>query len=248
MSEAKANLIREKAVAGLGGALLLAALVAAYANHFHNSFHFDDAHTVVNNASIRELRNIPLFFRDATTFSSLPSNQSYRPLVSTLLAMDYSLGHGLRPFWFHLSIFALFVALTLLLAFVVHCLLEIPAPSSWNRWIALVAAAWYGLHPANADTINYIIASSEVLSTLGVIASFAVYLAFPRLRRSCLYIVPAAIAILAKPTAAIFAPLFALYWLLFEQNKTRFTETRLQCIARIIVPFLICGAMLLLVQ
>src|SRR5438874_2804054 len=149
MSEAKANLIREKAVAGLGGALLLAALVAAYANHFHNSFHFDDAHTIVNNASIRELRNIPLFFTDATTFSSLPSNQSYRPLVSTLLAIDFRLGGGLNPLWFHSSIFALFVALTLLLAFVVHRLLDHAASSSRNRWIALGAAAWYGLHPAN---------------------------------------------------------------------------------------------------
>jgi hypothetical protein len=98
--------------------------VAAYANHFHNSFHFDDAHTIENNASIRELRNIPLFFRDATTFSSLPSNQSYRPVVSTLLAIDYRLGGGLQPFWFHLSIFARFVALTLVLAFVVHRLLD----------------------------------------------------------------------------------------------------------------------------
>src|SRR5947208_3762075 len=148
MSEAKANLIREKAVAGLGGALLLAALVAAYANHFHNSFHFDEAHTIVNNASIRELRNIPQFFRDAATFSSLPSNQSYRPLVSTLLAIDYRLGGGLNPLWFHSSIFALFVALTLLLAFVVHRLLDN------HLWIALGAAALYGLHPANADTIN----------------------------------------------------------------------------------------------
>jgi len=67
--------------------VLLLAILAAYANHFHNSFHFDDKHTIVNNASIRELRNIPLFFRDATTFSSLPSNQSYRPLVSTLVAI-----------------------------------------------------------------------------------------------------------------------------------------------------------------
>src|SRR5207249_11479074 len=111
---------------GLGAVLLAVGLLAAYANHFHNSFHFDDAHTVVNNASIRELRNIPLFFRDATTFSSLPSNQSYRPLVSTLLAIDYSLGHGLQPFWFHLSIFALFVALTLLLAFVIYRLIDPP--------------------------------------------------------------------------------------------------------------------------
>src|SRR5512143_2133597 len=103
MLKAKVNVARQKFLEGLGAALLLIALVAAYANHFHNSFHFDDAHTIVNNAAIRQLRNIPLFFRDATTFSSLPSNQSYRPLVSTLLAIDYSLGHGLRPFWFHLS-------------------------------------------------------------------------------------------------------------------------------------------------
>src|ERR1700724_4568829 len=99
----KAKVMRERALAGLGGALLLIALLAAYANHFHNSFHFDDGHTILNNASIRDLRNIPLFFRDATTFSALPSSQSYRPLVSTLLAIDYQLAHGLQPFWFHLS-------------------------------------------------------------------------------------------------------------------------------------------------
>src|SRR5213592_5097540 len=94
--------------------LLAVALLAAYSNHFGNGFHFDDAHTVENNAAIRELRNIPQFFGDATTFSSLPSNQSYRPLVSTLLAIDYWLGHGLQPFWFHLSILIVFIALNLL--------------------------------------------------------------------------------------------------------------------------------------
>src|SRR5438874_12478447 len=129
MSEARANVARNKVLASLGGALLLIALVAAYANHFHNSFHFDDAHTIVNNAAIRELRNVPLFFRDATTFSSLPSNQSYRPLVSTLLAIDYKLAGGLQPFWFHLSIFALFIVLVLVLALVIDRLLEIISPS-----------------------------------------------------------------------------------------------------------------------
>jgi Flp pilus assembly protein TadD len=248
MSETKATGVLGKSLASLGGALLLMALLAVYSNHFHNSFHFDDAHTIVNNAAIRELRNIPAFFKDAAIFSSLPSNQSYRPLVSTLLAVDYRLANGLRPFWFHLSIFALFVALTLLLAFVIHRLLEGATSSPRNRWIALAAAAWYGLHPANADTVNYIIASADVIAALGVIASFAVYFAFPRLRRSCLHIAPAAIAILAKPTVATFALLFAIYWLLFEQHKTRLTETRLQRIGQIIVPFVICGAMLLFVQ
>src|SRR6266705_1681282 len=111
MHEQISKVDKKSTVVATGCFLLLAGLLASYANHFHNSFHFDDAHTIVNNAAIRELWNIPLFFRDATTFSSLPSNQSYRPLVSTLLAVDYRLGAGLQPFWFHLSTFALFVAL-----------------------------------------------------------------------------------------------------------------------------------------
>jgi Flp pilus assembly protein TadD len=243
--------LRHKKLTGLSGALLLAVIVTAYANHFHNGFHFDDAHTIENNLSIRELRNVPFFFHDATTFSSLPSNQSYRPLVSTLLAIDYHLAGGLQPFWFHLSIFAIFVALVLLLAFVVYRLVDPPKDGfavANNAWIALGAAALYGLHPANADTVNYIIASSEVISTLGVIASFAVYLAFPQLRRSYLYALPAAIAILAKPTAAIFAVLFALFRVLFEPKEARLRETRLQHLAEIVTPFVICGALLLFVQ
>src|SRR5256885_16122730 len=100
---------------GLGGLIIL----GAYSNHFQNSFHFDDAHAIVNNAAIQSLKNIPRFFTDARTFSSLPSNQSYRPLVSTLLAINYQLGGG-NPFWFHLSIFALFLALIFLIAVVIQ--------------------------------------------------------------------------------------------------------------------------------
>ena len=246
LAEAKPNAIRTKSVAGLGSVLLLAVVLAAYSNHFQNTFHRDDGHTIITNTSIRELGNIPLFFRDGTTFSSLPSNQSYRPLVSTLLAIDYQLAHGLQPFWFHLSIFALFIALTLLLALVIHHLLESEAASLPNRWIALGAAACYAVHPANADTINYIIASADVISALGVIASFAVYCAFPRLRRYFLFVLPAAIAILAKPTAAIFPVLFAVFRLCFP-NETRRRSARTQ-VVEVVPPFVICGAMVLFVQ
>ena len=239
---------REKSIAGLGGALLLLAILVTYANHFHNGFHFDDWHTITNNVSIRELRNIPLFFRDATTFSAVPTTRSYRPLVSTLLAIDYQLGHGLDPFWFHLSIFALFIALTLLVAFVIHHLLEHEA-ASLPSWIALAAAAWYALDPANADTVNYIIASADVISTLGVIASFAVYFAFPRLRGYHLYVLPAAIAILAKPPAAIFAVLFAVFRLLFPDHEI--AGSRPQARARLVEAapaFVACALVLLLVK
>src|SRR5215472_15428291 len=173
MSERILMRLRDTKPAIFGGALLSLLLLAAYSNHFENSFHFDDAHTVVNNAAIQSLRNIPRFFTDATTFSSLPSNQSYRPIVSTLCAVDYKLG-GLNPLWFHLSISALFVTLVLLLASFIYRLIG-------SLWVAFTAAALYGLHPANADTTNYIIASAEIISTLGIVGSFAVYLRFPNL-------------------------------------------------------------------
>lgn len=231
--------------------LLAAALLAAYANHFQNSFHFDDAHTIVNNAAIRSLANIPRFFTDARTFSALPSNQSYRPLVSTLLALDYHLGGGLSPASFHASVFVLFALLVLLLAFLLHRLLDEVEVSASNGWIALAAAACFGLHPANADTVNYIIASSEILSTLGVLTSFVVYFAFPRFRSYYIYVLPAAVAVLAKPPAAVFALLFAIYRLLFWRKEAQVELERrsaLRYLAETLPPLLVCGGMLLLVQ
>ena len=89
-----------------------------------------------------------------------------------------------------------------------------------------------------------------MISTLGVIASFAVYFAFPQLRRYYLYVLPAAIAILAKPTAAIFA-VFSLCFVCCFPNETRrrvpqrrgYSDSR-----KMVPPFVICGAVLLFVQ
>ena len=250
MVRSELNLMRPKVPGIIGAVTLVAIIAAAYTNHFHNSFHFDDAHRLVNNAAIRELRNIPRFFSDATTFSALPSNQSYRPLVSTMLAIDYAV-QGLNPLWFHLSIFLLFLALVLLLAFVIYRLID-------NVWIALAAAAWYGLHPANTDTVNYVIASAEIMAALGIVASFAVYLQFPKARKYFFYALPAAVAVLAKPPAAIFAVLFVVYRLLFPNEEfcshgpagrqTLHRSVATTWLREVAPPLLICAAMLLFVQ
>jgi Flp pilus assembly protein TadD len=232
--------------------LVIAGLVVlAYSNHFHNGFQFDDAHTIVNNVFIQKLGNIPQFFQDGATFSSLPSNQSYRPLVSSFLTISYALAGGLKPFWFHFVIFTLFLFEVLLLGYVLHQLLERVLPGPANRWVASIAACWYGLHPANADTVNYIIACSDVISTAGIVASFACYFAFPRGRRCFVYVLPAAIAVLAKPPAAVFAVLFAVYCLLTQETKTG-GMTRAKRVTSYLIEiapaFLACGAALLLVE
>jgi Flp pilus assembly protein TadD len=107
------------------------------------------------------------------------------------------------------------------------------------------------VHPANADTINYVIACSDVISTAGIVASFACYFAFPRGRRYFVYVLPAAMAVLAKPPAAVFALLFAVYRLLLQETKTS-SATKAKGVtsylAEIAPAFLACGAALRLVQ
>src|SRR5450432_1428426 len=94
---------------------ILALICAAYANHFQNSFHFDDSHTIVDNPAIRTLSNVPKFFTDPSTFTVLPANRTWRPLLSTSLALDYWIGDGLNPLAFHLSTFLWFLLLVWIL-------------------------------------------------------------------------------------------------------------------------------------
>ena len=222
--------------------MILSGVALAYSNHFHNGFHFDDAHTVVNNAFIRDPGNIPKFFSDATTFSSAPGNQSYRPLVSTSLAIDYQLGKKLDPFWFQLSDFAAFIGLAALLAYFLNALLKMEREDSLSGCVAMFCAGLYALHPANADTVNYVIARSEIYSTAAILGSFAWYVACPGVRHKHWFVIPAAIGILAKPPAAMFAPLFAVYALLFPEERVPRAGKALRFIKETAPAFLLCGA------
>jgi hypothetical protein len=119
-------------------------------------------------------------------------------------------------------------------------------PNEYKYWIALTAAGWFALNPVNADIVNYVIVSAEMMAALGVIASFACYFALPRLRRYYLYVLPAAVAILAKPTAAIFPLLFLLFRVCFLHKSRRSNGAR--PFTEVVAAFLSCGAMLFLVQ
>ncbi len=228
--------------------ILCVLLLCAYSNHFNNSFHFDDSHTIVDNTWIRDLRNVPQFFVDATTFSALPSNQSYRPLVSTVLAIEYGLAGSLDPFWFQLPGFVFFMAVVVAVGVITHSLLHSMEPHAINAPLAIAAAGIYGLHPANADTVNYIIAQADVLSTLAVMLSLWGVMRLPRARRVGVFALPAAIGVLVKPPAAMFAPLYAVYALLFEHAEPGEKHFARRRWLRIAAAFILCGMAIALVS
>lgn len=200
------------------GILLFAVLIAAYANHFNNGFHFDDSHAVVDNIHIRTLKNIPQFFTDPKMFSADPLHWGLRPIVTTTLAIDYWIGGGLYPFYFQLSTFIWFVFLGVLLYFMYNNLLKRSIDHPWIGYTALGATAWYILNTANAETVNYIISRSDVISTFCIVASFLIYISYPKKRKWGLYILPAIIGVFTKETVLVLVILLFFYVLLFEND------------------------------
>ena len=163
---------------------MLALVLFTYGNHFHNSFHFDDSHAIVDNPYVRDLRNIPRFFTDGVTSSALPANRTYRPVVSTSLAIDYRLGHGYQPLWFHISTFFWFLVQLGLMFVLYRGVLQRAGPGSIDaRWIALFAVAIYGVHPVVAETVNYIVQRADLYAALAVVAGLVFYIERPGLRR-----------------------------------------------------------------
>ena len=181
-------------------ACAVAVLVFAgtYVNTLHNSFQFDDTHVIKNNLFIRSVANIPHFFADASTFSSVPANAAYRPLVTTTLAVDYAVGGGLNPTQFHVTQLVLLALLGMMLFFFFRRVFDETVASALNRYAALAAALLFTIHTVNTETANYISARSEILSAMGIIGSFLTYFAFPNLRRRYLFVLPMVIGALAS--------------------------------------------------
>jgi Flp pilus assembly protein TadD len=209
-------------------AAVVTLFIAAYANSWRNAFHFDDTHVVVSNPAIRSLATVARLFTDARSFSSLPANQTYRPLVSVTLAVDHAIaravtGDGLDPRAYHATQLLLLALTAALLGGLAWRLFRAaardePALARWAPGAALVAAALFAVHVGNTQVGNYISARSESLSAAGLLCAFLLYLRGGAWRRFHLYLVPIALGALAKPPAVLFAPLLLLWRLLGEEE------------------------------
>ena len=207
--------------AAMLAAILLLLTVTAYSNSFHNSFHFDDSHTIVNNLFIRNVANIPLFFKDSTTFSSLPANQTYRPVVTATLAIDYWLGGGLHDtFYFHIAMFIMFIMQGILMFFFYQKIFECTDCREGITFTALLAAGWYLLHPPMQRRS---IISSPGQTPFQRCLSFLCFVLYVRsafCRQWHLYLIPLALGMLTKPIAFIFPVLLLIYSFFFEEKAS----------------------------
>ena len=152
-------------------ALLWLGLVVGvcYASSLNGSFHFDDSHSLVSNASVHHLSSIPSFWTDPTTSSFIPENRVYRPLTYTLYSICWFAGGG-APWPFHLLklIFHWWVCVVFYLLwrrlwsipdwFPVELLKRGFSPD----WAAFSLALIFAVHPACTECLNYISATTSL--------------------------------------------------------------------------------------
>jgi Tfp pilus assembly protein PilF len=119
-----------------------------------------------------------------------------------------------------------------------------------SSWLAVFGATLFCLHRANTETVNFLTLRSEILSTAGVVGSFVLYQYAPRWRKSLLWLLPAALGAFAKQPAIMFAPLFAVYLLIFpDEIRGRGDSrrpSRFAWLARAAPAFIVSGLFYLL--
>ncbi|MBM77539.1 MAG: hypothetical protein CL846_03580 [Crocinitomicaceae bacterium] len=236
---------------GLLVIIIITSLV--YSNHFNNPFFFDDSHTIENNTAITSLNNWNSFFTDAKTFSSLPANRAYRPMITLMNAIDYKMAGGLDSKYYHYHIFFWYLIAIVLFFFLTHYLFKKSFENDGNQLSiligALITTLFFAVHTINAETINYICARSDSFSTLCIIASLLLFIN-KSTRKFHLYLLTMIVGILTKQTAVMFVPILFIYVILFEEKvKIKdFTNWSIRMIKIMVIPALVGGGLFLFNQ
>jgi hypothetical protein len=90
--------------------------------------------------------------------------------------------------------------------------------------------------------VNYIIQRGDIFCTFGVVAAMAIFVRLPAWRRTGLYLLPLAFALLSKPPAAVFPLLLFLYLAMFErQGKGGYARAALATLPSVAVCGLLMG-------
>lgn len=162
--------------------------ILLYFNSLTNPFHFDDYHHIVNNPSLRELKSIPRYIIDISTFSQRSDISHYRPLLLITYTLNYLIG-GLNPVGYHIvnlvfhagSSFLIFLILQAMLSnneqiVVINQESEPRSQKLENKSVNYFAAMAGGLiflvNPFNSEVINYITARSTVMCTFLYLFAF----------------------------------------------------------------------------
>ncbi len=164
----------------IGLIALLSILI--YQNSFRAGFQFDDFKAIVENASIRDIRNIPLIFRTNGT----------RSVLFLTFALNYHFG-GTSTWGYHLVNLFLHIFNGILVYLVVVGMSKAYSAGHLNKGgnsVALFSSLLFVVHPIQTEAVTYIISRSSVLCTTFYLLSFYLFIRARGGGREAPYIFP----------------------------------------------------------
>ena len=229
-------------------AILVALAVTVYFSSLHNSWHFDDHHSILRNPAIRKITNTPSFFTDTKCFTGNKNHTGsmYRPVLLMSYALTYFIGGYSLPLWHAFQI--TLHALCILAIFLLLKVLEV------KDEVALLASAFFAIHPINSHAVNYLCSRSEIQASLFYAFALALYFKSVRAMGRAMWLMQTGAilsfaAALFTKTIAITLPAVVILWELWLGPKANETPSlnSIKPIFKRVFPFILvsCGYLVL---
>lgn len=218
--------------------------LAVFANTLSGEFVFDDPDFVVENPGIKTLDNFGGFFFDLgrTTPSDILRYHVWRPLTTISFAINYRLA-GLNVLPWHAVNIALHALCAVFVFFLAYRALG-------NELMAALAAAFFAVHPAQAESVALIASRSNLLALAFLLPSLLLALkasettsSAGRLRLIATSLLLFSAALLSKESAIVLPVLIFISIILIPGQKARAHR-----IAELVVPFAILAGLYVLAR
>jgi protein O-mannosyl-transferase len=145
--------------------VLVFAVIASYVPALRNGFVWDDTALVLRDPLIRSWRLIPEHFNHFL-FLDATASDFYRPIQRLTYTFEYAF-FTVRPGPYHLTNILLHAGAVVALLFFAEALLgAFGMEDKKRRWIALIAALVWAIHPVQSAAVIYISGRADPLAAL----------------------------------------------------------------------------------
>ena len=164
-----------RSIAFFHGIVLIFLALAVYSNNYHHDYHLDSGHLIRDNSAVRSLKNIPSYFYDPSTLTTLRSNIDYRPVLQITYAFNYFISGYNTWSWHLMQILLHTVCAVGLYTFCVRLMAQFDYSPRIAAWTAFIAALFFTLHPTASGVVNYLSARSSLLTAAFLLPAFCAY-------------------------------------------------------------------------
>ncbi|MBI5894042.1 MAG: glycosyltransferase family 39 protein [Deltaproteobacteria bacterium] len=130
----------------------------------------DDIPVIVDNPYIKDLSNIPLYFEKSVWSLSRVQEKTtpyYRPMFLLSIALDYK-AWGLNPLGYRITNLILHFIIVLFVYLIADMLLK-------DKTGALIASAFFALHPANTEVVAWISGRTDAVAGIFLLPAFLLH-------------------------------------------------------------------------